>query len=139
MNPYSLDNKIDHFFIQHTLKTTKSVVSKLLNREDKEIETTLSFVLLNFQVAKNYDVVDLEIFGDSGSHVKKQILTESGFTQYFALRLRKDGRLFVRLIVSTPGSEKKIQYTSFIDIPEIYREIETSDSLYPAVPLFQDK
>lgn len=125
---YSKSNQIDYFFTKRTTNTTKEVILKDLTRVDKKFTSVNNFIVfnINFDNIKESDVINVEIWGDKGYFYQGKIQENKGIFPLFALKLKEDTQLFLKLSIS--GDEtKQLNYINFINIPKKYQSEEDND------------
>ena len=125
---YSKSNQIDYFFTKRTTNTVKEVIMKDLTRVDKKFTSVNNFIVfnINFDNIKESDIINVEIWGDKGYFYQGKIQENKGIFPLFALKLKEDSQLFLKLSIS--GDEtKQLNYINFINIPKKYQSEEDTD------------
>lgn len=125
---YSKSNQIDYFFTKRTTNIVKEVIMKDLTRADKKFTEVNNFIVfnINFDNIKESDIINVEIWGDKGYFYQGKIQENKGIFPLFALKLKEDSQLFLKLSIS--GNEtKQLNYINFINIPKKYQSEEDTD------------
>ena len=117
-----------HINIPDLATSTKEIILKNLERINKKISKVNNFIVLNINL-ENIDIKDIilvEIWGDTGYYYQGKISDNKGIFPSFALKLKEDTQLFIKLIIIN-DSDKPLNYINFITIPKKYQNDEDID------------